>query len=46
MRIKNVYMSFKVTKSKIYMIGMVIGIGLIGMLPVLHNLGLFGYSLF
>lgn len=32
--------------KNIYVLGMVIGIGLIGMLPVLHNLGLFGYSLF
>jgi hypothetical protein len=28
------------------MIGMVIGIGLIGLLPVLHDLSLFGYSQF
>jgi len=39
-------MSFKVKKSNICMIGMVIGIGLIGLLPVLHDLSLFGYSLF
>jgi hypothetical protein len=39
-------MSFKIRKSNICIIGMVIGIGLISLLPVLHNLGLFGYSLF
>ena len=37
-------MSFKVTKSKICMIGMVVGIGLIGLLPVLTTLGVIGYS--
>jgi hypothetical protein len=39
-------MSFKVTKSNICIIGMLIGIGLIGSLPLLHKLGAIGYSLF
>jgi len=39
-------MSLKIRKSNICIIGMVIGIGLIGLLPVLHSLGVFGYSLF
>ena len=38
------YMSFKVTESKICMIGMVVGIGLIGLLPVLTALGVIGYK--
>jgi hypothetical protein len=38
-------MSLKVTKSNICMIGMLIGIGLIGLLPVLHDVGFFGYNL-
>jgi hypothetical protein len=39
-------MSFKVTKSKICMIGMVVGIGLIGLLPVLTALDVIGYKPF
>ena len=38
-------MSFKVTKSNICIIGMVVGIGLIASLPLLHRLGVFAYGL-
>jgi hypothetical protein len=34
------YMSFKLTKFNICVIGMLIGIGLIGVLPVMHGFGL------
>jgi hypothetical protein len=33
-------MSFKVTKSKICIIGMLVGIGLIGLLPVLSAMNI------
>jgi hypothetical protein len=39
-------MSIRIRKSNICILGMVVGIGLIGLLPVLHNLDLFGYRLF
>jgi hypothetical protein len=32
-------MSFKVTKFNICVIGMLVGIGLIGLLPVMHEVG-------
>lgn len=37
-------MSLKVTKSKICMIGMLVGIGLIGLLPVLTAAGIIAYK--
>jgi hypothetical protein len=37
-------MSLKVTKSNICIIGMVIGIGLIGLLPVLSAAGIIAYK--
>ena len=40
---KRVYMSLKVTKSKICMIGMLTGIGLIGLLPLLGYMGVLSY---
>jgi hypothetical protein len=36
-------MSLKVTKSKICMIGMLTGLGLIGLLPLLGYLGILSY---
>jgi hypothetical protein len=43
---KQRYMSLRITKFNICVIGMLIGIGLIGSLPLLHKLGAIGYSLF
>jgi len=39
-------MSLKITKYNICLIGMVLGIGLIGLLPVLHGMGVLSYRLF
>jgi len=36
-------MSFKLTKYNIFLIGMVVGIGLIGLLPVLSSIGAIHY---
>jgi hypothetical protein len=36
-------MSFKIRKSSICIVGMVVGIGLIALLPVLFELGVIGY---
>ena len=43
---KQRYMSLKVTKSKICITGMLVGIGLIGLLPVLSEAGLIVYKQF